>query len=237
MNRRVVMGLAVLCSGLTVALAYEGLAPAEIRSVPIKPVRQMPVDPPRAMIALPEQDFAVINERPVFSPARTPFADTMVTASAQGSASDLQLVGVIQGPEKSIALLKNTATLQTVNVSVGDYVAGWRIQAITPVHVILSSASGNVMLPLNDPSVGAQSGAVAAMSSQPGEAMPQPTAPTPSAPAIPAPPRPSAVATITTSPKAAPANAALPVPTAHGSIAPEALRSAPIDPSTGEPTL
>jgi hypothetical protein len=174
----------------------------------------------------------------VFSPARTPFLDTTLTSTAQGSASDLQLVGIIQGPEKSIALLKNTATLQTVNVSIGDFVSGWRIQAITPVRVILSSASGNVILPLNDPSVGAQLAGVAVTSSQPEEARPQAATPTPGASANAAPPRPSTVATITGPPaKALPANAALPMPTAHGNIAPEALRSAPIDPSTGEPTL
>lgn len=234
MNKTLIIGLAVLCGGLSVALASEGLAPVEVRALPVKPAPPMHLVPPRAMVALPEQDFAVINERPVFSPARTPFLDTSLAATAQGSASDLQLVGVIQGPEKSIALLKNTATLQTVNVSVGDFVSGWRVQTIAPAQIVLSSASGNVMLPLNAPSVGAQSSGVAAPSSQPEETKPQPAAPAPP-PAAPRPP--SSVAAITTPPKATSAKADLPVPTAHGNIAPEALRSAPIDPSTGEPTL
>ncbi len=243
---------------LVAGIGYELLAP--LGPVAIDAPRAPLLHPsvPVAAIAPPSVDlFADIDARPLFNPKRTPLADSGLAGSASG-ASDLMLIGVMIGGEKPIALFKSASASTTATV--GDVVNGMRVVDIAPTQVTLRGSSGLVSIPLA--SLGSQTPSaplpapVAAAAAEPAAA-PQ-SAPThsdsqPTAAAQPVqepatlPAAPTATTVVSKPPAAATANAptavtvstkpALPAPSGNGTIAAEALKGAPIDPKTGQPTL
>jgi hypothetical protein len=163
------------------------------------------------------------------------------------------LIGVMIGGEKPIALLKSASTSTTTTATVGDVVGGWRVVDIAPTRVGLRGSSGLIEIPLA--SLGSQT---------PSAPLPAPASAEPAEPASPTPAtQPAASSSSTTAPAtqahSAPAPAAVapakppavtpPAPvtvsekpalqarSGDGTIAPEALKGAPINPKTGEPTL
>ena len=236
--------LFALSACLAVAIAYELAAPLEPVGIDAPRTPVLRGDGPQAPAYAPPSidQFADIDARPVFNPTRKPLADVGSAASASGSPSDLSLVGVMISADRSVALLKSKTTSITTSVAVGDIMNGWRVVRIDPTKVSLRGAGGMVDVPLATPGSQSPSAPLPAVTqttlSPAMAATSAPVAPAsqlPAAVAAAAAPKPVAAGSATmsaTSPKPA-----LPVRPGDGSIAAEALKGAPRDPRTGEPTL
>ena len=243
--------LLALAALLVAATGYELLAP--LGPVTVEPPRApvLRAATPVAQVAPPSIDlFADIDARPLFSPQRAPLPDRLA-GSASGSPSDLVLIGVMIGGEKPIALFKSAGASTTTTATVGDMVGGWRVVDIAPTRVGLRGASGLIEIPLASPGSQTPSAPLPAPTSEepaeaptPAPAAPAtlPAAPSASAPQVQAhaapPAKPPSLATVS-APDAVTvlAKPALQARSANGTIAPEALKGAPINPKTGEPTL
>ena len=231
----ILFGSALLLGG---AIAYEAIAPLDPVVVETPRLARRPAPLASAPYVAPSPEvFADIDVRPLFSAQRKPLAD--LQAGSTAATSDFVLVGVIMGTERAVALLRNKNTQTTVSAAVGDLVEGWRVAKIDATTVTLRSGSGAFVVPLDGPANRPPSQALEPATQAPASA---PQAPPP------APDRPAAVAITpalqtpaatppTAGPPANPPKPGLPVHNAGGTIAPDALRGAPRDPTTGEPTL
>jgi hypothetical protein len=243
--------LLALAAVLIAATSYELLAPLGPVTIEAARTPVLRRAAPVAQLAPPSIDlFADIDARPLFNPKRVPLPDAGLPGTGSGSASDLTLIGVMIGGDKPIALFKSRSTSSSTSATIGDIVAGMRVVQIAPTMVALRGSSGVVDVQLA--SLGSQAPSAplpvpaAASSSEPATSHSSST-PTPSALAgllnLPlaaaAPGKPAAaVATAPAPPPVtAPAKPALPAPSGNGTIAAEALKGAPINPKTGEPTL
>lgn len=233
---------------LGVAIVYEAVAPLdpiviETPRIGPRPARVVAV----AAYAPPAIDlFADIDARPLFSAQRQPLNDPQATGAASAG-SDFVLAGVIMSGERAVALLRNKSNATTTSAVVGDLVNGWRVAKIDPTTVTLRANGGEFVVPLDGPANRPASAPLQPIAT-PAPATSTPTAP-PSAPAISTPPAQTAAQFpldpvvppgASTKPPGAtttPAKPGLPARPGGGTIAPEALKGAPIDPTTGEPTL
>ncbi len=225
----ILFGVALTLGG---ALAYESFAPIDPVAVetPRLPSHQAPVAPPPVYAPPSMELFADIDSRPLFSATRTPLQDPAAHGAA-GSATDFVLAGIIQSGDRAVILLRNRSTSTTTSAVVGDLVNGWRVARIDATTVVLKANGSEVVVPLDGPANRPPSA--------PLEPLPQPVPPAPVA-AAPQPAQPATQpAAPGTKPAAvnAPAKPGLPANPAKGTIDPEALKGAFIDPKTGEPTL
>jgi type II secretory pathway component PulC len=138
MNLRIPGGLFALALALAATLAYQAFAP-------VPPIAAAQVGPvPHAETSLtvpvfqppPEQDFAIINRRAAFDPARQPVAEPSETADTNQPPPDVSLVGVAIGPQKSVALLKAANGGSATSAEVGQIVEGWQIVRIESGSVV-----------------------------------------------------------------------------------------------------
>lgn len=99
----------------------------------------------------PIASFQVIATRNMFHPARTEATEaTAVGATAAGVR--LILHGVLIDGPKSRAYLEEPPGLQVFGYSVGDQIAGGRLEAIEPDHVVIVRPQGRLEVFLQDPS-------------------------------------------------------------------------------------
>lgn len=226
---------------LGAAIAYETFAPLDPVTVetPRLPARPAKSVTPAAYTPPPAEIFADIDGRPLFSATRQPLMDSTQRGAAAAATSDFVLVGVIMGSERAVALLRSKSTSATMSAVIGGMVNGWRVTRIDATSVTLRSAGGDFIVPLDGPAnrppsppLDALQPAAAPQAAAPPAATPAPqTAVTP--PLSTAPPvQPPAQTAAAVSPKPA-----LPARPHDGTISPEALKGAPIDPATGQPTL
>lgn len=142
MNLILPASLAVACLGLGGTIAYEALAPIPAIEVASAPPRvETPVStvaqPAVFYVPPPKEDFAPVNARFAFSPTRQ-----AVTEPSEGGATDLAppdvtLVGVIIGPQKSVAILKTPGAALAISAAVGQMVEGWQLVRIEAGRVVL----------------------------------------------------------------------------------------------------
>lgn len=230
---------------LGVAILYEAVAPLDpvvietprIRPRPSRAVQLAAYAPPAI------EAFADIDARPLFSAQRQPLNDPQATGAASAG-SDFVLAGVIMSGDRAVALLRNKSNATTTSAVVGDLVNGWRVTKIDPTTVTLRANGGEFIVPLDGPANRPASAPLQPIAT-PAPATSTPSAPPPTVmspaqtaaqfpldPVVPpgASPRPPSATTT-------PAKPALPARPGGGTISPEALKGAPIDPTTGEPTL
>jgi hypothetical protein len=228
---------------LGAAIVYEAAvpldppAPETIRVPRARPSAAVPAYAPPG-----EELFADIDTRPLFSAARKPLPEPEQTNAAVAATADFSLVGVIMGGARAVALVRLKSTNTTSSAVVGDMVNGWRVARIDSTTVTLHANGSDFIVqlagPANQPPTAAlpplaqpqADNTAAANPDRPAAAPTAAAAPTPASTTAPAHPAPTAA-----SPGAVPPKPASGVP--HQTIAPEALRGAPIDPATGEPTL
>jgi hypothetical protein len=246
------MRLLPVATLLTIAVVLAGTAVYEL-SAPLDPVSVDPAPAARralrpvvrlAFVPPPESSFADIDARPLFSAGRKPLEDTALAGGSASAASDLTLVGVIVDGEHSIALFRSKSTAQSSSAALGAIVNGWRVARIDPTSVTLRSGSGDVVLSLEGPSDRPPSAPLPSLSSTQTTQSDWSVAPSTSGAGAASPPAPTPVLTspsmaVGSPPRPPPAVApAMPARSASaGTIAPEALKGAPRDPKTGEPTL
>ncbi|HEY2069243.1 MAG TPA: type II secretion system protein N [Rhizomicrobium sp.] len=144
-------GLLVAVSCLCAVLFYQVLAPVapvETASVVTPVLKPGPILP--SYTPPPESDFAIINARALFDPARQPVEEPKAQGAASASATPppVSLVGVAIGANKSVALLKKPDEQAAVSVSVGDAVDGWQVTRIARDQVVLSANGTDVTITL-----------------------------------------------------------------------------------------
>jgi hypothetical protein len=241
---------ALLGLSLTLGMAgvYELAAPLDPVNVekPDLAAHRMPVAPPASFVPPAEDRFADINNRPLFIASRKPLADIVQANAATTATSDFSLVGVIMGGARAIALIHSKSASSTTSAALGDAVNGWRVARIDATTVTLRAGGNDFVLPLNGPTSGPPSAPLPPLGAVPQTTSPASTPATTAAatPALAAgtPPPTAATPPIKISPTTATASVTPPKPATpanagEGTITPEALRGAPIDPATGQPTL
>lgn len=99
---------------------------AEVLPAPLAPSRE----------AMPEKEtFAVIVERPLFSPSRQrPSAQPSGTAAPS---LDLSLFGVVISTDQRIALVELGADGAPLPVKQGDEISGWKVARIEPDRILV----------------------------------------------------------------------------------------------------
>jgi general secretion pathway protein N len=93
----------------------------------------LPPDPSFAMP--PEESFAAVLERPVFSPTRRSLPSSGVAATLTTSAAFL-LVGVVISGGERFVLVKPLSSDGVERLREGDELAGWSTVAIEPDRVL-----------------------------------------------------------------------------------------------------
>ena len=137
---RLTLLLAASCAALAAIVLSEALQPqADSASTPSasvgKPTVLPPLPPDPEFTMPPEASFAVVVDRPLFSPSRRAIQGTAAVA-APGTSGDLKLVGVIIRDDERIALVKLRNGDQLESVRQGDNLAGWLAVSIAPDRVL-----------------------------------------------------------------------------------------------------
>jgi len=132
--------LVVSCAVLAAIVVSEALQPqADPASAPStgigKPAALPPLPPDPEFAMPPEASFAVVVDRPVFSPGRRAIQGAGPVA-APGTSADLKLVGVIIRDDERVALVRLRNGDQLESVRQGDNVAGWSAVSIAPDRVL-----------------------------------------------------------------------------------------------------
>lgn len=135
-------GLLAAALGLGAVVAYQALAPVSaIEEPPPKDIGPGPAPPVARAAYLPpaEDQFAIINARPLFDPARQPVIEPAQIGERSLSPPDLTLVGVAIGGRNSVALLKKPDAHAAISARLGQSIDGWQLVRIAPGFVILRS--------------------------------------------------------------------------------------------------
>lgn len=143
MISRLPMGLLVVILVLTGVLFFQVVAPV----APIAEPALSITPGAAARVALPvftpppQEQFAVINARAAFDPARQAVAELPpITDSPAAAAPQVTLVGVILGGSDAVALLLK-ADGQTISVRPGQSVDGWQIVRIALGQVVFRAGT------------------------------------------------------------------------------------------------
>lgn len=146
----------------------DGTANAALSSADavVPPVPEAPVFDMRE-----EETYAVILERPLFSPSRRPFSATAPAAASSGT-TGLTLLGVVSGLGRSIALIRTGEGAPATKAEAGQEVAGWQLLTVEPSQVVLERQGGHLTLGLAFKAPGPVAASI--VGAQPeGEAQPQ----------------------------------------------------------------
>jgi hypothetical protein len=156
--------LAAICLCLAGVAACQIVAPVTSPEAPLVAAADAKVsalEPPHAYAPPPEEQFAVINARPAFDPARKAVAEPDLTGASDAAPSDLSLVGVAVGANGSVALVKTPDLPAAASLRVGQSIRGWTLVQVARDFVVfrggasrftvrLRAAKGVVQPPLND---------------------------------------------------------------------------------------
>jgi hypothetical protein len=149
--RAILLVFACLLFGVLIA-AENDVDPAE--DSPIIAASPRPAASPAAPLPSParrEDLLAVSLARPLFSHTRRPPETAQEDAGANLDLADKRLAGIVIEPDRRFAIFAVTGG-KPVTLSEGESVNGWRIDAITPTEISLTSPSGTKSLqPTLDP--------------------------------------------------------------------------------------
>lgn len=137
----------VLAAGLVYQLSTERplpAAPARRSSQSAMEAKGHP-DKPRAPIAA----YSQIATKNLFSPGRS---ETVAVAAMVAPGSKPILHGVVVDGDRSRAFLEEPPARHVFGYSVGDIIAGGRLQTISPDRVVIVRPEGSVEVLLQDPS-------------------------------------------------------------------------------------
>jgi hypothetical protein len=153
---RIQFAIATICMGLVLIIAAELF---QMTGRNASPSLKTAAGTTAIKARIPQLDVeaavAEILRRPLFSPAREPMevlSASNASVIAGGAPPQLhgRLAGVMIRPDAREALFTR-AGQRPISVKVGGEIDGWKIAAIEPDHVILSSAFGTQRVePTND---------------------------------------------------------------------------------------
>lgn len=156
-RRRIIeVALALLCAALTAWL----FIPAKSPKIPSAPRRAMPVAPAPSADVLanvpPIDHYAAVENRLIFDPARKappPSVKKEDPGSAPPPPSAL-LTGVILKGDRKLAILRAPGWSTSKNLSLGDKLDAWTLDAIAPDHVSLKSGPFSQEIRIQPPTGG-----------------------------------------------------------------------------------
>lgn len=138
-NFLVPVALAVVCAALG-AIVYQqvrkldSFGPSSPAVDSVSPsFSALPPDPAFAMP--PEESFAAVLDRPVFSPSRRPMSSNGSAARLTTSA-EFVLVGVVISDSERFVLVKPLSSDKLERLREGDDLAGWSAVLISPESVV-----------------------------------------------------------------------------------------------------
>jgi hypothetical protein len=157
-------GLAAICLCLAGVVTYQIIAPVAPPAAPVADpggIKIVAPAPSQIYTPPPEEQFAIINARPAFDPARKPVAEPELTNVSVDAPSDVSLVGVAISANGSVALVKTPDLPAAVSLRVGQSIRGWTLVQVARDYVVfrgsassftvrLRSAKGVPQPPLND---------------------------------------------------------------------------------------
>jgi hypothetical protein len=147
--------LFAVCGLLVIALAYELFAPLRDYDPPTAAVPATASSAPVIATYTPPafSTYAIIAERSVFNPLRTPIVeDSSGAAAGAGDAlpSDLALVGVILDGAVKMAMLKSSQSPLVVSVPQGAVFEGWQVATVEPDRVVFAAHGARQEIKLSD---------------------------------------------------------------------------------------
>jgi hypothetical protein len=120
------------------SVANAALAEAEVPPVPEAPVFDM----------REEETYAVILERPLFSPSRRPASPAAAAEAPAASSDGLALLGIASAQGRSIALIRPEAGAPAIKARTGEEVAGWQLVTIGSSDVLMERQGAQLALEL-----------------------------------------------------------------------------------------
>jgi general secretion pathway protein N len=127
------VALGALCLGLGALAASElAAAPATLEQPAPAAAKTPAASAPAAFTLPPVQRFAVVTQRPLFSPDRKP----QQHADTAGAWSSFVLAGIIITPQSREALVLHGKPQTVAHIQEGQALEGWTITSIYPDHVV-----------------------------------------------------------------------------------------------------
>jgi general secretion pathway protein N len=127
--------LGALCLGLGAIAASELTAAPVMQEPPAPtPAKTPAASTPASFTLPPAQRFAVVTERPLFSPDRKPLQRTGDTA---GAWSSFVLTGIIITPQSREAMVLHGKPQTVAHIQEGQVLEGWTITSIYPDRVVV----------------------------------------------------------------------------------------------------
>jgi general secretion pathway protein N len=154
MRRRLGLTVPVLLLGVCVALGYvvvdELGRHADTPPAPngaAAPEKIAPLPKRTAPRAQPIKAYSETLRRPLFDASRKPPppAPSGTTEAPSAESPTVKLVGVVILPEGRSALIRVPSSVDLVEVSVGERIDGWRLEAIETDRIVLKSGKASAV--------------------------------------------------------------------------------------------
>jgi type II secretion system (T2SS) protein C len=129
------------------ALVRELLTPLRLPPPAPRAAQPARVAPPAPTARTAGGSYAVVASRNLFSPTRSEAA----AGPAVAAGPKPYLHGVVMNGGKNRAFLEDPAAKRTFGYSVGDAIAGGRVQSISADRVVIARPGGLLEVPLQDP--------------------------------------------------------------------------------------
>ena len=112
-------------------------------SIVIPPVPDAPVLDMRD-----EASYAIIIERPLFTPSRRAAAPAVQTVASEAPPAGFTLLGVVSKSGRSLAVIRAGEGTSAIKAEAGQEVAGWQLTKVAPTQVLLERQGGKLELEL-----------------------------------------------------------------------------------------
>jgi type II secretory pathway component PulC len=161
-RRQLERGLLVVAAGLVCAIILELAWPLRDATVDATPpatdVRAAPIQVAQGQAAAGLEAF---EQRPLFRPDRRPepaIAAPVAPLPQAAAAPQYELVGIVAGRSRQIAVLRDLASSQTVRVTAGTHFGSVEVRAIQTDHVVLVAGGREQTITFNRSQRGPSSG-------------------------------------------------------------------------------
>jgi hypothetical protein len=128
------------------ALCISGTAGAQ--ETPLPAAGEIPELPPL-------EDLSATVERPLFVRSRRPPEAALPPPAAESTPVEVakeeapaELTGIVNGPDRTYAILRSVATKEVVHLRKGETIDDWSVQEIGVRHVVLRRGAGSLRLEL-----------------------------------------------------------------------------------------